>query len=183
MGWFLLVAALAGSPQPSPPLGKEIGRLPALIKAGRWTEASALARSIEAHIAQMAPLEVFDGQALKEPAMGLGIYERLDDGLVAGEELFLYAQVRNHGLQAKKNGYELVLVSDLIVLDAKGKELARDEGFGESRFTAHARHRDAFVNIALRAKGLPSGKYIARLVVHDRIKRSSGRVDIPFAMP
>ncbi|MEE8409291.1 MAG: hypothetical protein V3T05_06785 [Myxococcota bacterium] len=183
MGWFLLVAATLAAPSQGAPLGQEIERLPDLIKAGRWTEASALARSIEARIANLAPLEVLDGQALREPALGLGIYERLDGGVVHREELFLYAQIRNHGLQAKKNGFELVLVSDLIILDATGKELARDEGFGQSRFTARAEHRDTFVNIALRVKGLPSGKYTARLVVHDRIKGSSGRIEIPFAMP
>jgi hypothetical protein len=176
----LFVAALTAV-QPS--LHPDLVALGKLVETERWADAARLAREVEARIAKQAPLEVIDGRALAAPADGLGIYHELPDGLVRGDELYLYAQVRGHALRKIEAWHELHLVSDLIVLDAKGRELARDMAFGESRFRARAVHRDTFVNIALRVRGLPAGKYRVVLVVHDVIGHKEGSVEIPFVMP
>lgn len=153
-----------------------------LAREGRWSQVVQLIRELEPLAAREAPLAVTDGRPLAEPAQGLGMYTPLQDGVVKGEELYLYAQVANHGLRKVKEGWELHLASDLAVLDAMGRELARDPGFGESRFTARVPHRDTFVIAALRVRGLPAGKYVARLTVRDRVDEKSGVVDIPFAV-
>ena len=70
-------------------------------------------------------------------------------------------------------------MSDLLVLDSQGNELAQDLGFGTSEFTAKTEHRDTFVNIALKATGLPPGPYVFRLIIHDKIGNKRGQVDIP----
>jgi hypothetical protein len=179
-----IVLVLAGLTAPAEAtLAVELLGLERAVSRSAWGEAVTLARAIEARLADKAPLEVTDGQALAEPASGLGIYHRLADGVVRQSELYLYAQVRNHGVRQVTAGHELHLVSDLIVLDALGNELARDDAFGESRFVARAVPRDTFVNIALRVTGLDAGAYVARLVVHDRIGGKSRSVDIPFRMP
>jgi hypothetical protein len=174
----LLVLALA-----APDVGELLKSLGADAKAGRWSKVARQVRELEMVARREAPLEVTDGQALAAPAEGLGIYKPLEGGVVRASELFLYAQVANHGLRAVEGGYELHLVSDLIVLTEDGTEIARDSGFGESRFTAKAPHRDTFVNVALKVTGLPKGKYRIKLVIHDKVSEKVGSTEIPFAMP
>jgi hypothetical protein len=164
-------------------LAQDVAQLRTQVLAGNWVRAAELARSVEARVAQRAPLEVTDGQVIIGPPAGLGMYEPVPGGIVKQDELFLYAQVRNHVLRQSTRGFELHLVSDLIVIDAKGEELARDQAFAESRYTARVPHRDTFVVIALRSRGLPSGHYRMRVVVTDRIGGSSGQVDIPLQIP
>ena len=97
-----LIAALAGT-EP----------IEARLAQSDWPGALQLIRELEARVAARAPLEVLDGQVLSEPAQGLGIYKLLAGGVVPGPELYLYAQVRNHGVRASAAGYELHLSSDL----------------------------------------------------------------------
>jgi len=143
--------------------------------------ALARVRALESELAQKAALEVADGRLLRAPAAAFGVYEPAPGNIVAGKEIYLYATVRNFGSRSLPDGtYELHLVSDLVILDAVGAELARDTGFGESRFAAHTPHRDTFVNIAVAAKGLPPGDYRARLVIHDRVLGKQGEVEVPL---
>lgn len=135
--------------------------------------------SLERQIAAQAPLEVSDGQLLRAPAAGLGIYTPAPKNQIIQDEIFLYAHIRNHVSEKVLGGYRIHLVSDLLVLDSQGNELAQDRGFGTSEFTAKTEHRDTFVNIALKATGLPPGPYVFRLIIHDKIGNKRGQVDIP----
>jgi hypothetical protein len=181
MQWVAIAAMILAA---DPPFVKENEALKKAL-AGRDPAATALAaRQLDRAASLAAPLEVFDGQALSAPPEGLGIFDPLPSGIARNEEIFLYAQVRNHTPRPLAGGwFELHLVSDLIVLDADGNELARDMAFGESKFTARAEHRDTFVAIALRVKGLPKGSYRVRLVVHDQASGRAGQVEISFSMP
>ncbi len=154
-----------------------------LLAHGKYAEAHQRAFLLERKAARKAPLEVSDGQLLKEPAVALGVYKKARSSLVSGKEIYLYAQVRNHRSRKVGKRFELHLVSDLLVLDKEGKELASDKGFGESRYMAFVEHRDTFVNVGLKSTGLPRGDYIFRLVVTDRVGNKSGSVDIPVVMP
>jgi hypothetical protein len=178
---LLLLGALGAPAEPS--LAAEVEQLGRAVSSSDWSAAATRARALEARLSALAPLELGDAQVLVEPAAGLGIYTPLPGGVARQAELYLYAQVRNHGLRQLAGGWELHLVSDLVVLDEEGNELARDEGFGESRFVARAPPRDTFVSIALRVTGLPSGSYRVRLVMHDRVGKKSQSVEIPFRMP
>jgi hypothetical protein len=151
--------------------------------AGKWGDAAATARALEATAAAKAPLEVVDVQLLGAPPEGLGMYTPLPDARARGPEVYLYAQVRNHGLRETHGFFELHLVSELVIYDASGAELARDTNFGESRFTARVPHRDTFVVIALRPAGLPSGEYRVQLVLHDEIGKKSGKGETRLVVP
>ena len=172
---LMMIAALgAGEAQAS---------VEGLLAEGKYAQAHHRAFNLERKAALTAPLAVMDGQLLREPAVALGVYKKARNQRVSGKEIFLYAQVRNHHSRKTRQGFELHLVSDLLVLDKKGNELASDQAFGESRYVASVEHRDTFVNIALKSGGLPSGEYVFRLVVNDRIGNKKGHVDIPVVMP
>jgi hypothetical protein len=148
----------------------------------KWAAAVQTLRDMESIISKHAPLEIIDGAILMQPASGLGLYKPVFKGEVKGDELFLYAQVRHHGIRRVHDHFELHLVSDIIVLDKQGKEIARDEGFGESRFSARVPHRDTFVMVALRVKGLAAGRYTVRLVLKDKVANKSTQRDFPFVL-
>jgi hypothetical protein len=152
------------------------------ITEGRWTDAATLATKLDRAIAAKAPLVVTSGHVLYEPPQGYGLYNAAADGVPKTDELILYAEVHEHVLRETTNGYELYLTSDLIVSDADGHELARDQHFGEQRFTAKAPHRDTFVTAALSTKGLPAGRYVVRWVIHDKVGDKVASIDIPFGV-
>jgi hypothetical protein len=151
--------------------------------AGRWREAAAEARKLETAAAQKAPLEIPDIQLLAAPPEGLGMYTPLADGVARGKEVYLYAQVRNHGMREALGFFELHLVSELVFFDAEGTEVARDKSFGESRYAARVPQRDTFVVIALSPKGLPSGAYRIQLVLHDEIGKKEGTGEVRLKVP
>jgi hypothetical protein len=179
LGLSIVFAAAA----PVAPVADDIATLRDLVKAEKWQEAAAIARSVEARVAERAPLEVTEGNALAAPPQGLGMFVPAHGGLIRGGELFLYAEVRNHVLRQTAAGFELHLVSDLVLLNRAGEEVARDPAFAASRFTATTPHRVTFVVVALRTRGLPSGHFTARLLIHDQVGNKSGTVDIPFKVP
>ena len=175
---LMLVVAAATQDDPGA-LAKQVSRA---IADGKWTEAAALTTKLDRAIAAKAPLIVVDGHVLYEPPQGYGLYNAAADGVPTNDELILYAEVHEHGLRQTTNGFELYLTSDLIVLDSEGHELARDENFGEQRFTAKAANRDTFVTAAVSTKGLPTGRYVARWVIHDRVGEKVATTDIPFGI-
>ena len=181
MQWVAVVAMIVAA---EAPVTKENDALKKALASRDPVALAAAARDLDRAASLLAPLEVLDGQALSTPPAGLGLYDPLPNGVVRSEEIYLYAQVRNHTRRSLPGGwYELHLVSDLVMLDASGNEIARDTAFGESRFTARAEHRDTFIAIALRVKGLPAGAYRVRLVVHDEPSGRVGQTEIPFSMP
>ena len=170
---LMICSALATAPGEAS-LTKE---LQAAMEKGRWSDAAELAYRLERLAAARAPLRIVDLQVLATPPDGLGLYSAPYGGKIGGAEVYLYAQVRNHTLRQVAGRHQLHLVSDLVVLDAQGKELARDEALGESRFAARTAHRDTFVVIALRTRGLPVGRYQLKLILHDVLggKEASGQ--------
>lgn len=177
---FLVMLAAGASAEDADALTK---RLQKEVSEGRWSSAASTTRALDALIAAKAPLVVSDGRVLKALPQGLGIYDAASDGMVRSHELILYAQVNQHVSRQTRDGFELHLSSDLIVRDAEGHELARDEGFGEQRFTARTPHRDTFVTATLNVTGLPSGRYSVRWVIHDRLGEKSANIDIAFVVP
>ena len=177
---FVLGALALATPGPKPagagasPLVERVRELERRVQAGDWAGAAELSREIERAVADRAPLQIVDLQVLGAPPEGLGMYTELFGGEVRGEDLYVYAQVRNHAIRAAHGFHELHLVTDLVLLDAKGAELARDPALGESRFNARTPHRDTFVVIALRTAGLAPGDYRLRVVLHDEIARARG---------
>ena len=181
LGAIVLAVTIQGGVQSD--LATNLGALAKQVAAKNWVQAAATNRRLDRLIADLAPLEVPDIQVLAVPPQGLGMYTPLYKGVVRSPEILIYAQVRNHGLRSVHGFYELHLVSDLVVLDAAGKELGRDEALGESRYTARAMHRDTFVLIAVRTQGLPAGKYRIRLILHDRISKKRAQAETPFVIP
>lgn len=153
------------------------------VRAKNWDAAAQALRALEAEVTPRAALEVTDIRVLAAEPRGLGIYSVPFDDVVRTEEIFLYAQVRNHALREAHGFYEVHLSTDLAIVDAEGREIGRDENLGESRFNARAPHRDTFVVIALRTKGLPKGPYTARMTLRDRIGGKSATADVVFRIP
>ncbi len=175
--WVMVWAVLGGG---DPGGLKEIGEF---VAKGQWGTAHRRVATLERDLARKAPLEVLDGRLLREPAAGLGIYEPAKNGEVQGADIYLYAHVRNHSSRKSPGGHELHLVTDLVVLSPGGETLAEDKGFGVSRFTSRTEHRDTFVNVGIKSRGLPPGRYVFKLVIHDRIGGKQGAVTIPVVVP
>lgn len=153
------------------------------IAHGKWTEAAETVRLLDMAVAQKAPLVVTDAHMLKEVPDGMGIYTAIADGVVRTDEALFYAEVHEHSVRKNGNRYEIWLVSDFVITDANGKEIAKDDNFGEQRFSAATPHRDTYLTSVLRVVGLPSGRYNVRWTIRDRIGEKAGTVTIPFVIP
>jgi hypothetical protein len=176
---LLAILIIIAAPDEPAALAKQLTKA---IADGAWSDAAVINAKLDRAIAAKAPLVVSDGHVLYDPPQGLGLYNAAADNTPKTDELILYAEVHEHGLRETANGFELYLTSDLIVYDSDNHELARDEGFGEQRFTAKAPHRDTFVTAAVSTKGLPSGRYVAKWVIHDKIGQKVATAVIPFGV-
>ncbi len=177
---WLMILSLGAAPG----VDHELVELQAAIKVKDWQQTVRWAQALEQRAAGLAPVELRDMQILMQPPEGLGLYHPLVQGTVRGDEIYLYAQVANHTVRPLPGDwYEVHLTSDLYLFDSEGQELARDVGLGESRLVARTPHRDTFVVIALKVKGLPTGEYRVRLAVHDVATKREASAEQRFKMP
>ncbi len=129
-----------------------------------------------------APLFINKIVLLKEPAEGRGIYQEIR-GPIHSDELYLYAQIQNHTIKPDNHGqFEINLVSDIAILDPAGEVLVQDRGFGRSHFFAKTKHRETYINIAVRAFGIPNGKYRLKLTITDILSGKKAAAEIPFTV-
>lgn len=150
------------------------------IAQGKWSDATETVRLLDMAVAQKAPLVVTDAHMLKEVPEGMGVYTAISDSIVRTDDALFYAEVHAHGIRKNGNRYEVWLVSDFSISDASGKEIAKDDNFGEQRFSAATPHRDTYLTSVLRVVGLPAGRYNLRWTIRDRIGEKAGTVNIPF---
>lgn len=144
-------------------------------------ELAALYAQID-NLSQKAPLNINKITLLTAPAEGRGIYQELR-GPAHSEELYLYAQLQNHTIrEVEPERYEIHLSSDIAIYDEDGTLLVQDRGFGRSHFFAKTKHRETYVNIAIRAHGIPDGRYTLKLTVTDILSGKKANASVPFAV-
>ena len=85
------------------------------------------------------------------------MYRPLRSATIDGDEIYVYAEVGNHALRHIRS-------------------------FATTHLTTFAPYREAFVTIAVRARGIPPGEYKMRVTIEDRIGGKTASGELPFTV-
>jgi len=112
---------------------------------------------------------------------GYGDYVPLEEAKVKGDGVILfYYEPLNYFTRREGDIYEIWLLQDVVVLDAKQKEVFRQEGTMEIHLRKRSPVLDLYAVNRLTLHGLPPGKYVFRLVLRDKLKGERASFDLPF---
>ena len=102
---------------------------------------------------------------------GYGSYEPLpDNGVKAGDVIFFYFEPQNPSTNKVEDTYEIWLTHDIFVFTEQQREVFKQE----NAFEIHSQTRSPLLDIycanKLTLAEVPPGKYLVKVILHDKIK-------------
>jgi hypothetical protein len=102
---------------------------------------------------------------------GFGFYEPLPDNRVkSGDVIFFYVEPQNPSTNKRDGAYEIWLTLDMFVFTEQQQELYKKEKISEIHDQTRVPRLDIFAVNQLTLSEIPPGKYLFKVIVHDRIK-------------
>lgn len=109
-----------------------------------------------------------------------GIYtEESSSRFNMGAQTVIYAEIGNFTLKRKGEFFNLDLIVDVMIQDAEGAELMKQEGVIAFDSAFKSEVHDLFFTIDLPFEGWPPGIYNVRLTVNDNFADETAYVDLP----
>ena len=172
-GAFRQPAALDATPgaeNGSPALGSEPSRLPSLDPASPDPR-----QALEAGTDPSGPLSISHVAICRE-VRGFGNISEFDaNALAAGQQILIYAALKNFYSLPTSGGYRTSTVSSLEVRTPSGALVTR-QPLGTAVDLVHQPRRDYFLTHAVTIPaGLPEGEYIFQLSVYDQLSQQASQ--------
>ncbi len=105
--------------------------------------------------------------------IGYGQYVAANTNKVkAGTEIYFYYEPQNLFTNRSNSGYHVWYTQDMIVLDAKGKEIYNGPEMLNFNYQTTAPVLDYYATNSLSLGNLPTGKYTFKAVMHDKLKNA-----------
>ena len=113
--------------------------------------------------------------------ISFGAYVPLQEPKIKrGGMLLVYYEPINVFTNRKKGTYEIWYTQDMILLDSKKKLLFKKENALNFHYTFTSPVMDLYATNSLELGNLPSGKYIYKILLKDRLKDEVVVREIPF---
>lgn len=110
-----------------------------------------------------------------------GSYEPLPDNRVkSGDVIFFYLEPQNPSTNKEGGKYEIWLTQDMVVLTEKQQEIFKKENAVEIHYQTSSPRFDIYCITQLTMEQAPSGKYIFKAILHDKIKGESASATWAF---
>ncbi len=115
--------------------------------------------------------------------LGFGSYVPLDSSTVnRGAELRVYYEPLNVFTNRVNGQYEIWYTQDVVLLSARGDELYRNEGMLNFHYTSRKPVFDLYGTNSLTLGNLPAGKYVYKIILHDKLKDATAEFSAPFTI-
>ena len=102
---------------------------------------------------------------------GYGSYEPLPDNKVkAGDVIFFYFEPQNPSTNKGEGTYEIWLTQDMFVLTEQQQEVFKKENAFEIHYQTNSPRLDIYGVNQLTLDEVQPGKYLFKVVLHDKIK-------------
>jgi hypothetical protein len=102
---------------------------------------------------------------------GYGSYEPLPDNKVkAGDVIFFYFEPQNPSINKTEDTYEIWLTEDMVVLTEQQQEVFKKENAFEIHDRTSSPRLDIYGVNQLTLAEVQSGKYLFKVILHDKIK-------------
>ena len=102
---------------------------------------------------------------------GYGSYEPLPDNKVkAGDVIFFYFEPQNPSTNKVEDTYEIWLTHDIFVFTEQQREVFKQENAFEIHSKTSSPLLDIYCANKLTLAEVPPGKYLVKVILHDKIK-------------
>ena len=102
---------------------------------------------------------------------GYGSYEPLSDNKIkAGDVIFFYFEPQNPSTNKGEGTYEIWLTQDMFVLTEQQQEVFKKENAFEIHYQTNSPRLDIYGVNQLTLDEVQPGKYLFKVVLHDKIK-------------
>jgi hypothetical protein len=102
---------------------------------------------------------------------GYGSYEPLSDNKIkAGDVIFFYFEPQNPSTNRGEGTYEIWLIQDMFILTEQQEEVFKKENAFEIHYQTSSPRLDIYGVNQLTLAELQPGKYLFKVIVHDKIK-------------
>ena len=110
-----------------------------------------------------------------------GAYEPLPDNRVkAGDVIFFYLEPQNPSANRVEGTYEIWLTQDMFVFTEQQQEVFKQENAVEIHYQTRSPRLDIFGVSQLTLAEVPSGKYLFKVILHDKIKNEEASATWAF---
>jgi hypothetical protein len=168
---------------------KELYGLSILLDTERTPDAMTRAAEAKQHLSdgftrlgEMAPLQVRNLSFCTEVS-SFGCYTLFKKyEFLPGQEVLLYAEVENFGIDSTKKGYHTSLRSSYQILDSAGQRIA-DHAISTTEEYCRNPRRDFFIGSLLRMPSrINPGKYTLQLTIEDLKSQKVGQASVELTI-
>lgn len=111
----------------------------------------------------------------------LGSYTALaETKFKQNEPLYVYFEPVNFSTSKTDAKYEIWLSEDILILNEKGETLMEKPGIMENHYTSASPILDIYFNNHVEFDDVPAGKYIFKVILHDKLKNASVSESLAF---
>jgi len=116
-----------------------------------------------------------------EPS-GWGVYTtRKSNRYKQGEKVRVYVEPGSFKYKRGSEGmFRFGFTVDFALAKTDGKILGGQQDFGRFPFKSHRPNTEIFLDLKFTLTGLPAGKYIMKITVHDMISKEIETIDMPI---
>ncbi|MDR5859679.1 hypothetical protein FZZ93_10440 [Halomonas eurihalina] len=133
---------------------------------------------------EKTPLTVRKAILVAEAAQGFGMYKkRSTNTFESGEPILIYAEPVGYAWE-KKNGdiYNTNLRMDVNIIFPDPNEVYTKKDIMKKEVSSRSRGRELMLNIKLDFDGLPSGDYVAEIILYDETSDERTSFKQPFTI-
>ena len=117
---------------------------------------------------------------IEQKAGGWGVYSKRATNIYKpGEDIILYLEPGAFKYARRKQWFKFGFTVDFRLVQPDGNIVGGQDNFDKFQFTSLRPNTEILLNLTLSLSGVPAGKYILKIAVHDMVGKEVATVDVP----
>ena len=135
-------------------------------------------------LTQQDKFHIRTSKLIASSSNGWGTYtERKNNEYNVGEKIRVYVEPGSFKYKRGAEGsFNFGFTVDFFLTQPDGNILGGQEKFGDFPFESQRPNTEISLNLSINLSGVPTGNYFLKIVVHDKISKESGFVNIPIVI-
>ena len=155
----------------------------ALLAQGKIIEAITALDEAATALWDKAPLSFRRAIWVAEKGSGFGAFNPRENAVFsAGAPMLVYAEPVGFGWRQSGDMFRTDMIADVVIKQADGKELFRQEEFQKLQLASRVRNREFMVNFTYTLSGIPKGEYTVETIIRDQVSGKKGSFTLPFTI-
>jgi hypothetical protein len=155
----------------------------ALVQQNKLTEAMAAIEDASAMIWDHAPLSFRRFHWVEGKPRGFGSFTLRENAVFeSGAAMLAYAEPVGFHWRREGDLWRTDMAVAIVVKDAAGKELGRQDNFGKLEIRSRVKNREFMTDFTYTLRGLPAGNYQIETRIRDEVSGKTGSFSLPFTV-